>query len=284
MELVIDAGDDLLPGGDDGFELDFRGLVRAVWFRCGGGFYGEGGGGLDFTALRIGIGEAPREGGYGDCADREGDGEEQRFHVRLSQKFGRLHELGDAVEESARATAIEDAVIEAEGEFGSGAWEERLAVIVPDGLADTGSEAEDEILFRERNGSGPEDSEGAEIGDGGDAEAAGFRWQAAVACGGDELAVGSGQFRERLPVDVADDGDEDAVGYFHGEAEVDGFGVNDAFAHEASGGCGILREGEREGAHGVEGGTGPGFRLTPSVIKEGVEGHGDADRGEGSGP
>ena len=88
MELVIDAGDDLLPGGDDGFELDFRGLVCAFGFRCCCGFYGERGGGLDFAALGIGVGEAPREGWRGDCADGEGDGEEQRLHVRLSEKFG----------------------------------------------------------------------------------------------------------------------------------------------------------------------------------------------------
>ena len=103
-----------------------------------------------------------------------------------------------------------------------------------------GTEAEDEVLFRERDGGGPEDAEGAVVGDGGDAEAAGFGREASVAGGDDELIVVDDEFGEGLAVDLADDGDEDAVGDFDGEAEVDGVGVDDAFADETAGRGGVF--------------------------------------------
>jgi hypothetical protein len=151
-----------------------------------------------------------------------------------------FHETGDAVEETASAAAVEDAVVEAEGEFGDGVGLEGTGGFVPDGLFGACAEAEDEVLFREGDGGGPEDAEGAVVSDGGDAEAACFGREASVAGGDDELIVVDDEFGEGLAVDLADDGDEDAVGDFDGEAEVDGVGVDDAFADETAGGGGIF--------------------------------------------
>jgi hypothetical protein len=154
--------------------------------------------------------------------------------------FRVFHETGDAVEETACAAAVEDAVVEAEGEFGDGVGLEGAGGFVPDWLFGACAEAEDEVLFRERDGGGPEDAEGAVVGDGGDAEAAGFGREASVAGGDDELIVVDDEFGEGLAVDLADYGDEDTVGDFDGEAEVDGVRVDDAFADETAGRGGVF--------------------------------------------
>ena len=70
------------------------------------------------------------------------------------------------MEEATCATAVEDAVIEAEGEVGFGGGGELGAIPVGDDA--TCAHSEDQGLFGEWDGSCPLEAEGAEVGDGGD--------------------------------------------------------------------------------------------------------------------
>ena len=99
----------------------------------------------------------------------------------------------------------------------------------------------------------------------------------------DEAVVFLDEVRERFLVGVADAGDEHAIGDFDGEADVDGFWEDNAFADEAACGGGVFREGDGEGADGVEGEPGFGIGIFP-MGEEGIESAGHPDGGEGAGP
>lgn len=153
-----------------------------------------------------------------------------------------MQEIGDAFEKTAGSAAVEDAVVEAEGEFGFGDRDELLYFLAPMGDFAAGTEAENEVLLGQRNGRGPDDAEGAEVGDGGDAGTIDVVGKAAGAGLLDEFVVGGHQFDERSLFDFAQRGDHDAVIDFDSEADVDGERMHDAIADKASSEGGVFSQ------------------------------------------
>lgn len=131
------------------------------------------------------------------------------------------HKFGNFGKESAGGAAVDDSVIKAECEAGFGLGNEASGFIVPDGLFAAGAHAENEGLFGQRNGRGPSEAEGSEVGDGGDGTPDRLGWKASFSGLVDEFLVARRHFGERLLVGLAQDGNEDAVFGFNGKADVD---------------------------------------------------------------
>ena len=77
--------------------------------------------------------------------------------------FRFLQERGDALEEASGASAVEDAVVEAQGELRFGDGFEFARGLIPRGHDPAGAEPEDEGLLGQGNGGGPFEAEGAEV-------------------------------------------------------------------------------------------------------------------------
>ena len=167
-------------------------------------------------------------------------------------------------EEAACCAAVEHAVVEAEREVGFGDGHEFFAVPMRDNAAC--AHAEDERLFGQRDGSRPGEAEGAEVGDGGDGAAGGAGREPTLAREFDEFVIARDEVFERRLIDVAEDGNENTVFGFDGEAEVDGWRMCDLLADETSGGRAIGGEGDAECAERVE--RGAGFWLARFAMRE----------------
>ena len=85
--------------------------------------------------------------------------------------------------------------------------------------------------------------------------------------------------------DIADHWHQHAVINFHGESEVDGLRMHDALANETPGHGGVFRQGDGEGAQGIECGSGFLVRsLLFPVGEERIQIHPDAHGGQRPGP
>ena len=140
-----------------------------------------------------------------------------------------------------------------------------------------------EVLLRQRNGRGPDDAKGAEVGHSGDTGTLHIVRQTARTGLLHELVVSGHQFDQRGLFHLTQCGHHDAVIDFHGEADVDGQRMHDAISYQTSGKGGVFSERQGEGANDVERRAGFGIGLF-AMRQHGIQHDGTAHGGKRTRP